>query len=449
MAESLAAILAKGHPASAPSLPSAQGAPQSPQGSTPSPIQAILAKGHQGAIPANWKSPSAPSPTPKQPSFLQQVGEGVAQSNPIEATKGALKGAASTVVGAADLASKLPIKAMLPSIPGANMIPGKIEDIPGVKPALKAASDFVTPSNKAQEQGQTGEMIGEVIGGSGIGKGLLNAARALPRIAEQVSAKMTPTVLAEEAAKMGTKKSLLTGKITVPISKAAKNIAKTVIDNVPDFNPKGLLSDNLNRVKVASTKLATDLAQKVAASGKNIIYPFKELSSAMDEAIAKGDVSIGLKGTQFEKQAAALKDAALKIAQDNGGKIADLFPARKEFDALVEKIYPNLYDKEYTPIRNAVQAIRSTMTDFTEKYLPDEVGLKQSLKAQSNLLTAIDNMSEKIASGVEKEIGTSRIGRVLKAHPNLTKAGGYAIGGAATVLGAEQLKNALPSLPSL
>lgn len=288
---------------------------------------------------------------------------------------------------------------------------------------------------------QTGDVKEGAIQGAGglVGAEVLGKAGKIlkPKTAEELGHKIVdivaPKLSAKEAAdalasRGGTKPGIFTaGKINTDPS--VQRVADAVKEHVPGFNPKGSLVENINATKESVGKLAEDLKTRVIESGQDRIYPIKELGSSMSKAIEKDDVSIGLKGTQFEKQAEALKDTALKIARENGGKVSDLLASRKEFDALVDKIYPNLYDKEYTPMRNAVKSIRDAMTDFTEDHLPADVALRDSLTAQSRLLRAIENMSEKAAGGEGKEIGRTTLekaGVAIKNHPVVSGFGGIA-----------------------
>ena len=276
----------------------------------------------------------------------------------------------------------------------------------------------------------TGEKVGkglEFVAELGVpvgklGAGLKKAPQMVAKIAEVVAPKQTAKQAAEALNRFGGTKGGLFRGGTINLPPSVHKMAETVMEHVPEFKPKGSLVENLGHVKTAVGRLADDLEVKVAQSGKDRIYPVKELGSAITKAIEKADVSIGLKGTQYEKQAVALKDAALQIAREKGGKVSDLLPARKEFDALVDKIYPNLYDREYTPIRNAVRSVRDAMTDFTEKHLPEEVGLKQSYANQTKLIRAGENLAAKAVTGAEKEIGKSGIKGFIERHPLVTGA---------------------------
>lgn len=260
--------------------------------------------------------------------------------------------------------------------------------------------------------------------------GLLDAAtgkasqKAIGDIAGTVAPKLTAKQSAEALATRGATKSGLLGNIGINPDPYVQKIAKSVQDLVPDFNPKASYAENINATKAALNTEAENLKSQVVAKGQNIIYPFKELAAQMD-AVPK-DLTLQ-SDPKMSRLFDLTKNKALEIAQQKGGTISSLLDARKSFDALVDKEIPNLYDKEYSPMRTAVSSMRNVMNNFIADKLPD-VGLKDSLTKQSHLFSAIDNMAAKAASGPEKEVGTNVINRtvgLIKKHPIVTGLGAY------------------------
>ena len=165
--------------------------------------------------------------------------------------------------------------------------------------------------------------------------------------------------------------------------------------------------------------MADKLKTGVINSGKDIIYPFKELAAKMNGL----EPSIAIKSDSIlQNQFNLAKEAALKIAKEKGGTISSLFDARKAFDDLVAKQFPNLYDRLNTPMRDAITSMRRAMNDFIAEKLPAGSGFIDSLKIQSRLFDAIDNMAPKAFN----EIGSTRFSRFAGNHPvisNLLKKG--------------------------
>lgn len=246
---------------------------------------------------------------------------------------------------------------------------------------------------------------------------------ALSEAIDAVSPSLSSAQMAKKVAKQGVSKSAISGKITSLTGNSDHIIGQAVIDHVPNFNELKTFSEKLNATRDTVNAMAEKLKQDVAQSGRDIIYPFRELAAKMSAA----EEPISLKGTPFEKQIVPIKQAALQIAQEEGGTISSLLEARKRFDQLVEKTYPNLWDKENAPMRGAISSIRNTMNNFIEDKLPAGNGFKENLRQQNLLYRAIDNLAPKTV----KEIGTNRVSRFARRHPVISgfaKTAGKAIG---------------------
>lgn len=228
-------------------------------------------------------------------------------------------------------------------------------------------------------------------------------------IAADISPELTGKGAAKAIAKGGTEKTLFSGTIKPVITDAAKQDAEVIARNVPEFTKLKTFSDKVNATRNAVYSMADKLKNDVVKSGQDRIYPFKELAARISSA----EEPISLKGTAFEKQIAPIKKAALKIAQEKGGNISSLFDARKEFDQLVNKTYPNLWDRESAPMRNAISSVRNTMNDFISENLPEGTKFKQRLLEQSKLFNAVDNLAPKAVD----ELGTTRMQRYAGRHP--------------------------------
>lgn len=259
---------------------------------------------------------------------------------------------------------------------------------------------------------QASNIASAVVGGaSPLVRGMLSKATgaSMRGIVNDVAPEFGAKTGASKVASGGTSKSFFSGTINTKTDPYTQKIAQTVQDSVPGFDKMGTYSDKVNATRQAVYNMADDLKKSVIENGKDRIYSFKDLSSKL----ANVEEPISLKGTPFEKQIKPIKDAAIAMAKKNGGTISSLFDTRKEFDQLVNKTYPNIWDKENAPMRNAITAIRNEMNTFIENNLPKEVGYTDSLTKQSQLFNAIDNM----ASKAFKEVGTTRIGRFVDQYP--------------------------------
>lgn len=242
-----------------------------------------------------------------------------------------------------------------------------------------------------------------------------NDATHTAQIVDTVAPKLTAAESAKALAARGGTKTGILGTIKTNVDPAVARIADTVKQLVPDFNPSKSLVENINATKATVSTLADELKRSVIASGKDRIYSFKELGSTL-KSLPKPTLLVG----DAEKVYSRVITKAMEIARSNGGKVSDLFQARKEFDQFVSDAIPNLYSSDtQTAMRIAIRNVRNAMTDFTAEHLPD-IGLRDSLTNQSRLIDAIENMSEKAASGASKEVGTNILGRAstaIKQHP--------------------------------
>lgn len=242
---------------------------------------------------------------------------------------------------------------------------------------------------------------------------------------EVVSPKLTASEKEEAVASGRGKKTGLLGNIKIEADKKTKEAANAVEGIVKKGKP---MVENINAVRSAISDEATSLKAKIASVDHP--YTFKELNSKL----ASLDKPISIKSdSTLSKQFDLARDAFMKIAKEKGGTVSSLLDARKSFDDLVQKEFPNLYDRENAPMRNAITSMRSAVNDFISDNLPKGSGYQDSLDKQSAMYNAIDNMATK----GKEEIGTNRISRLAKRNPKITTA--LKMGGTA-LIGGEVLK---------
>ena len=240
---------------------------------------------------------------------------------------------------------------------------------------------------------------------------------ALSGVMADVAPAVSAKGVAQEAGKGGLMQTLISGRVKTVASKEARDIAEEVVKAVPNFEKLGTYTAKLNATREAVYSLADDLKSQIIQSGKNIIYPFKELKAAFDVLKNDRDLISVFSDKTMANAYDRFTKAAMEISKENGGTISSLFDARKGFDDLVRRAYPNLYkSSQLTPMRIAVRKIRGTMNNFIEKKLPKGSGYSESLRRQSRLFDAIENMSTKAA----REVGTTRFSRFAKRHPLMT-----------------------------
>lgn len=385
-------------------------------------INAMLGKGFTPTQSGKDAIEAANAPIPADSTTAGKIGEAAGTIAPYFTGVGEAEGAATGARVATSLGEALGKDAtsFIPKVAGA--IAGRVPAA-AVNTALGTAQ---SGGNVGQgiENAAFAEFASPIMKGAGkvIEKVLPSAEKTARGVLDMISPKLTAKETAEAVAKRGTTKSSVLGRISLNPDSYMQKVADSVKKNVPDFNPSKTVSENLNATRNAVYGMADALKQKVIESGKNVIYPFKQLASKMDAVekpiVIKSD-------TVLDKQFDLAKDAAMKIVQKNGGTVSSLLDSRKEFDALVQKQFPNLYEKENAPMRDAITAMRGVMNDFISDQLPD-VEFKNSLTEQSHLFTAIDNMAEKAA----QEVNTNTLERgasFIKNHPVVSGLGGAAL----------------------
>lgn len=259
-------------------------------------------------------------------------------------------------------------------------------------------------------------------------------------VLETIAPKLTAKETAQAVASRGTTKSGLLREVKVATNPADQIVADAIKQNVPDFNPAKGLAHNIDVTQKAVTQLSDQLKNEVSQVAKGRIYSYKELTSYL-KSIPRPISLVGENATQYSR----LLNAAMQIAKKDGGNVESLLGVRKQFDDLVSRTYPNLYSSDtITPLRLGIKNIRNGLTAFTAKNLPEGFGLQEKLLTQHNLLTAIENMSGKIASGADKEIGSTVTSRLAKKHPLVTGVGKGLLKGALLGTGIKGAEDLIP-----
>lgn len=251
---------------------------------------------------------------------------------------------------------------------------------------------------------------------------------ATDAVAETIAPKLTAKETAQAITQRGTSKKGLLRTTVLNEDPKIKEIADVIKKNVPKFNPSKPLLHNIVETQNVVSQMARDLKRQVIKGGEDRIYSFKELQSKLNSIERPLLIASDTNLNNAYKRVIA---KAVEIAKTKGGKVSNLLDARQEFDSFVKKQFPNLYSSDtLTPMRSAIKDIRNTITDFTAENLPADIGLKQSLLTQHQLINAIENMAEKASSGQAKEIGTNALTRLGDKHPlikGLITKGGRAV----------------------
>lgn len=239
---------------------------------------------------------------------------------------------------------------------------------------------------------------------------------------EVVTPKLSKTETEEALSQGRGKTSGIFGKTTITPDKQTLDAAQAVKGVVK----KGATgAENIKAVKNALSTEAESLKTQIQSVDHP--YTFKELSSKLNAVEEPAMLKTGNLDKVFDR----VKTKAMSIAQDAGGKVSNLLDARKSFDSYVDKEFPNLYSSDtLTPMKTAIKGIRGAMNDFIQENLPDDVKFKGSLKKQSDMYNAIENIAGKTAD----EVGSSKVGRFVKKvlkNPLVRYGGSAVVGGEA------------------
>ena len=207
-----------------------------------------------------------------------------------------------------------------------------------------------------------------------------------------VMPKQTAAVRTEQVGR--TAESGLLRSKQVGASKAEEAIAKTVSE-IPEVSGKNTLQGNYNVINQALSKEAESLSKQlikndVAISRKEILEASKKIKTTLaDNPLLVGDA---------EKVANKIISKMDGIIKKNGSSASGLLKSRKELDAWIKSQKgKNIFDpKNENAISIALREVRQSANDLIAKKVPS-LEVKESLRAQSNMYRALENIAPKAA----------------------------------------------------
>lgn len=164
----------------------------------------------------------------------------------------------------------------------------------------------------------------------------------------------------------------------------------------------------------------------------DVIIPRREFAAELDTAIARlgeNPLLVGDAATTATK----VVDKMKQIVAKNPGTASGLLKSRKELDRWIGTQKPKIFDpNQETALSIAVREIRQSTNDFIDERAVN-VDVKDSLKKQSTLLKAMDNIAPKAASEADNAIlrAWQSANRVLglRGEFNQTMAALFGLGG--------------------
>lgn len=400
--------------------------------------------------------------TPPPPNYFERVGNAYAQAGQ-DIVSGIEK-------GAEDYQSGDPLslaRAGLRTVGGvASAAFAPITEAPGVKQGLEAAGGVISTipgvsavtqkaSELAQKYPETAKDVKNVVDvatlgiGSGaakpITKGLELAGQSLERsgaaaidanafrFAQDLVKPLETSASKLDQVKRTTEAGGIFKKdIVTPTGseiQSAQEVAK-----IPGISPNNTFQKNFNIVRDYNVQEAQKLEADVATY--DFVIPKKEVISKLNQAARELENSPLIVG-DAEKMAQKLLNGAKQFVEKNQGKGSGLLQARKDYDNWVLQQKPKAFDaKAENAFTLANRAIRDTLNTVLDENAVN-LGVKDSLKRQSVLYRAMDNIAEKAAKEANTVFGRSleRIGEALgtrnKLVQTLAAATGVGVFGAA------------------
>lgn len=176
-------------------------------------------------------------------------------------------------------------------------------------------------------------------------------------------------------------------------------------------------------------------AEMVRAGLQKSKMPFKELELA-EKLSAIEKPPLVASDTTLNNAYDIAQNKFFEFVSKEKRDLEGLLNARQKFDSWIEQSFPRIFDNEnWRPLHTALRDMRTTANEFIAEKLPAGNMFKSSLKRQSLMYEAIENLAGKSY----KEVGTNAPQRFGKKHPILKKAAIYGGSAAATGLGVKGL----------
>lgn len=214
----------------------------------------------------------------------------------------------------------------------------------------------------------------------------------------------------------------------VQLTPQEQEMADTV-SQIKDVKKGNSLQGNYNAVQDANHAEADSLIANLQKN--NVTVPDDVIVNGLDAVRNRLSKNPYLAGADASKSAEAVTNQALEIIMKQPRTASGLLQARKDLDAWVKSQRPNVFDAADSPVSTAVREVRQEINDMVANAVPN-ADVKASLRKQSNLYRAQDNIATKA-----KDEAKTRIGRAAKTVGNaITLKNGVAGGLALAGLGA-------------
>jgi len=201
-------------------------------------------------------------------------------------------------------------------------------------------------------------------------------------------------------------------------------VAKSVEDVI---KPSNNFVDNIDAIRNKIEKSSEKIGEKLR--GNNTIFNNNQLKKKLGDTKEESRVVFGSDKT-LETNYDAVVDEFIRISNKHPKNLEGLWQARIEFDQVMKKKFPNIFDKiGGDAIRsNAVLDVRRAANDFIAEKLPKGDKFREELFEISDMFTARKNIAKNAAGSVDVP-AVDKIMRVIRANPITS----FATGGIVTI----------------
>jgi len=222
----------------------------------------------------------------------------------------------------------------------------------------------------------------------------------MPFVTDLVLPERTKKVRTEEVTRT-TQRGPLLANVTEPSRLEAEAIAE--VSKLPVTSTRSP-QYNYNLVRDRNFELAQKLEADLDAA--NIQVNPADVAARMDTDVQKLIANSAVITGDVERTANKVKDYAMTLFQSSNGTAADLLRTRRQFDRWVSSQKGDAaFDAERLNALNlSVRQVRATLNDFLDGVAPNQQ-VKESLKTQSRLYYAMDNIQDKAAAEASTMVG--------------------------------------------
>lgn len=218
--------------------------------------------------------------------------------------------------------------------------------------------------------------------------------------------------------------SRVTREATLQPSARDIKVAKSVEDVV---KPSNNFVQNIDAVRGKIESASKDVGAKLR--GNNTIFNKNQVRSALNSTKEESRVIFGT-DKALEKNYDAVIDEFMRVLDKHPKNLEGLWTARIEFDAIMKKKFPNVFEKfgGDTVRSNAILDVREGANNFIAQKLPEGSAFRDELFTISDMYKARKNIARSAADLIDVRL-VDKVMTVIRANPITS----FATGGIVTI----------------